>query len=200
MKRLGFYKIYYTVTDRSFADHIVWFPKDRKKAWRKGQFKTSKTERKISLVLQCLYLSCAVVFCALRKFSYVPAFSLLFILSSLITEFSFLWMELLYRIFNRKHLCSALLYQSFLGNTGELWAMIKPFASKKISSIVQIGGSPLYRKFQVTCRKNEARVYIRLSPGRITVISGSRKISLKQFSSPTDLGQSVAEALHTITK
>ena len=52
MKRLAFYKEYYELTNRIYADRTIWSAKGREHAWRKGKILTSKTERRILVAAQ----------------------------------------------------------------------------------------------------------------------------------------------------
>ena len=96
MSRKDFYKLYYTITDRMFSDHVIWTNEDREQAWRKRQNRMSKIERKISIVFQYLALLAAIIgFCA-GEYTVGVATVVLFLLSCALTDFSVVKIEVLY--------------------------------------------------------------------------------------------------------
>ena len=68
MKRTDFYIEYYNRTNRAFSDKIAWGKEEREEAWQKGQYLTSKLERKIFIVTQyIILLLCWIPVCFERR-------------------------------------------------------------------------------------------------------------------------------------
>ena len=118
MTRKEFYKKYYDETNRAFADKTVWSREEREEADRKGQHLISKRERKINLAVQylCLLL-CWVPLCFDKKtWVLIPCLILIGLLNSALTNFSFLKIELLYRVHQNGTVYGSLLHDAYFGN------------------------------------------------------------------------------------
>ena len=113
----AFLKEYYRITDRTYADRMIWFAKDRERAWQRGQYRMSKIERRISIALQYL----------IPIFSWLPLlwapdtwfcilFALLYgIINAILTDFSFIKIFFLYRLYFGGSVYGDVLYLAFLG-------------------------------------------------------------------------------------
>ena len=178
MKRWEFYRTYWRITDRVFADRTIWSAHDREQAWRRGQTRTSKLERKCGLALQYLALFGAVWLLVAGDGALGAVLLLLHLLSAWITDFSVVKMELLYGIYRRKNLFSQLLYQNFLGKTDGLWCAVKPLAKNRVSGFVRVGRGKLWVRYRVVFRKGHEDASIVVTPFGIRIRSREREYRL----------------------
>ena len=176
MKRFAFYKEYYQITNRTYADHIIWSAKDREQAWRKGQINTSKRERVVFIAAQyCALLATGILFVT-GNGRYGLIGCIIFLLSSLITDFSITKLELLYQIFTHNSLYASLLYKAFSGRIDDFWCLIQPKTKKKVSGFVRTNSNKFIAKYRVVFRKKRESVTIIISPFHIGVKSGAHKM------------------------
>ena len=124
MKRFAFYKEYYQITNRIYADHTIWSAENREQAWRKGQINTSKRERVVFIAAQyCALLATGILFVTGNGRHGIIG-CVMFLLSSLITDFSITKIELLYQIFTHNSPYASLLYKTFSGKIDNFWCLI----------------------------------------------------------------------------
>ena len=178
MKRWEFYRTYWRITDRSFADRTIWTAHDREMAWRKGQRFASKRERKAFLAAQYLMLFGAIWCLAAGKHTLCRVLLAAHLLDIGITDFSVVKMELLYGIYRRKNLFSQLLYQNFLGKTDGLWCAVKPLAKSRVSGFVRVGRGKLRVRYRVVFRKGHEDASIVVTPFGIRIRSREREYRL----------------------
>ncbi len=201
MKRSEFYREYYKITNRMFADHTVWSAKDRENAWRKGQINTSKTQRKIFIAVQYLILFSAVLTFLLGLNGYGIIGFVSFFLICLITDYSVIKIEVLYYIYNRNTIYSALLYQSFLGKSDELWQLVKTRTTKQVSGFVRLNRNKLNVKYRVIYRKNHQNIMIQLTPSSIIIKAESLNVRFRNSAlTLSELAEGIANALNSISK
>lgn len=192
MKRLEFYKKYYEITDRKYTDKIVWLAKDQEKYWRKGQFKISKAERRISIASQYGVLLATIILFVMGNYWGGAIGCLWFLFLSIITtDFSFIKIEALYHIFNRNNPYATLLYQAFLEKVLEL-----PQTKKQISGFVRKNRNKFVAKYDVIFRKKHEKVSLIIIPFKIKLKSKSLNIV---FNDPTkslaEISDGISEAL-----
>lgn len=138
MNRVDLFKAYYKKTDSHFTDHIILTRKDRELAWRKHQYGPSKFIRKLMIVEQYLLL---FVFCIIG--GYVRDALILcvgfglFFLDSLITEFSLIKIELLYRIYSKDNIYAKMLCRIFFCEAEAFFDLLKVKTKKYISGYVR---------------------------------------------------------------
>lgn len=169
MSRKDFYKLYYAITDRMFSDHVIWTNENREQAWRKGQINLSKIGRKISIAFQYLALSAAIISFWVGEYAVAAATGLLFLLGSVVTDFSVVKIEILYAIYRRKNAFCALLYMVFRSGLDEVWSFVKPKVGKVVSGFVPEWKGKLWAKYSVIYRKERREAVIWLYPNKIVV-------------------------------
>ena len=196
MSRKDFYKLYYTITDRMFSDHVIWTNEDREQAWRKGQILMSKIERKISIVFQYLALLAAIIgFCA-GEYAVGVATVVLFLLSSALTDFSVVKIEVLYAVYRRKNVFSALLYMVFQSGLDEFWHLVKPSVGKTVSGFLPQWKCKLWAKYSVIYRKQREKALIWLYPNKIVVKTENGKHTITdQTLSMQELAEQISDIL-----
>ncbi len=171
MKRFAFYKEYYRITNRIYADHTIWSAKDREQVWRKGQIYTSKTERGIFVVAQYCILLVTGVLLVTENSRYGIIGFVMFLLSALITDFSIVKIEMLYHVFSRSNPYASLLYKAFAGKVDDFWCLILPATKKKVSGFVRMNRSKFIAQYRVVFRKKRESVTLIISPFRIRLRS-----------------------------
>lgn len=182
MKRSAFYKEYYESTNRIFADRTVWSAKDRETAWRKGQIYTTKTERWIVIVAQyCILLATGISF-ATGNSGYGIIGCAAFLLCSIISDFSILKIEMLYRIFSHNTPYSIMLYQAFSGKADDFWRLVQPNTKKIVSGFVRTNRNKFVVKYRVVFRRKREIATVIITPFNVVLKSEIRKIV---FDDPT---------------
>lgn len=181
MKRRDFYITYYDRTNRTFSDKTVWGKEERERAWRKGQYLTSKLERKIFIVVQYLVLlSCWIPMCFdCGAWVVVPIALLLFLLHSFITDFSIIKIELLYLIYRNNNIYCSLLYDIFLGNLTDFLQELKRSSKKKVTGFVFGGGGKFYGKYYAVCRNKHNNIALCFKRDRVIVTVNKKKHRIK---------------------
>ena len=194
-----FYKEYYKITNRIYADHIIWSAKDREHAWRKGQINTSKTERVVFITAQYCGLLAAGILFETGNSQYGIFGYVMFLLSLLITDFSITKIELLYQLFTHNSLYASLLYKAFSGKIDGFWCLIQPKVKKKVSGFVRINRNKFIVKYRVVFRKKHEGVSIIISPFHIRVktekhntVFNDTKVTI------TQLADGVSEVLNSL--
>ena len=196
MSRKNFYKLYYTITDRKFSDHVIWTNEDREQAWRKGQINLSKIERKISIGLQYVALLAAIISFWVGEYAVGVATGVLFLLNSALTDFSVVKIEVLYAVYRRKNAFSALLYMVFRSGLDEFWSFVKPRVGKKVSGFLPEWKCKLWAKYSVIYRKQRVKSVIWLYPNKIVVKTESGKHNITDRTlSMQDLAEQIADIL-----
>ena len=199
MNRLAFYKEYYKITNRIYADHTIWSAKDREYAWRKGQINTSKTERVVFITAQyCALLAAGILFMT-RIGRYGIIGCVMFLLGSLITDFSIAKIELLYQVFTHNSTYASLLFKAFSGKIDDFWCLIQPYTKKKVSGFVRINRSKFVAKYRVVFRKKREGVSIIISPFHIRVKTEKHNIVLNDTKvTITQIADGVSEILNSL--
>ena len=196
MSRKDFYKLYYTITDRMFSDHVIWTNEDREQAWRKGQILMSKIERKISIVFQYLALLAAIIGFCVGEYTVGVATVVLFLLSSALTDFLVVKIEVIYAVYRRKNVFSALLYMVFRSGLDEFWSFVRPGVGKKVSGFVPEWKCKLWAKYSVIYRKQRVKAVILLCPNKIVVKTENGKHTITDRTlSMQDLAEQIADIL-----
>lgn len=178
MKRFTFYKEYYEITNRLYADHTIWSAKEREQSWRKGQIIISKRERVAFIAAQYCALLMAGILFVTGNGRYGIIGCLMFLLNSLITDFSITKIELLYQIFTHDSLYASLLYNAFSGRLDDFWCLIKSETKKNVSGFVRINGNKFIAKYRVVFRNKREAVTIIISPFNIRLKSETHNIVL----------------------
>ena len=199
MNRLAFYKEYYKITNRIYADHAIWSAKDREHAWRKGQINTSKTERVVFITAQyCALLAAGILFVT-RIGRYGIIGCVMFLLGSLITDFSITKIELLYQVFTHNSTYASLLFKAFSGKIDDFWCLIQPNTKKTVSGFVRINRSKFVAKYRVVFRKKHEGVSIIISPFHIRVKTEKHNIVLNDTKvTITQIADGVSEVLNSL--
>ena len=178
MSRWEFYKLYYTTTDRIFSDHVIWKNEDREQAWQKGQIRISKIGRKISIVFQYLSILAAIISFCVGEYAVGVATGLLFLLGSALADFSIVKIEVLFAIYRRNNVFSALLYMVFRSGLDEFWALVKPKVGKAVSGFAPEWKGKLWAKYSVVYRKQRVKAAILLHPNKIVVKTENGKYTI----------------------
>lgn len=178
MKRFTFYKEYYEITNRLYANHTIWSAKEREQSWRKGQINTSKRERAVFIAAQYCTLLVAGILFMTGNGRYGIIGCVMFLLSSLITDFSITKIELLYQIFTHNSLYASLLYNAFSGRLDDFWCLIKSETKQNVSGFVRINRNKFIAKYRVVFRNKREAVTIIISPFNIRLKSETHNIVL----------------------
>lgn len=157
MSRREFYKLYYTITDRTFSDHVILTEEDREQAWRKRQILMSKIGRKISIAFQYLALFAAFISFCVGEYAVGVVMVVLFLLNSALADFSVVKIEVIYAIYRRKNAFSALLYMAFRSGLDEFWSLVKHRVGKAVSGFVPEWKGKLWAKYLVIYRKKRGK-------------------------------------------
>lgn len=181
MQRKDFYIEYYNRTNRFFSDKIIWGNKEREDAWRKGQRRTSKLERKIFIIFQYLVLLlCWIPMCfECELWVAVPIAILLFLLQSYITDFSIVKIEILYLIYSKNSVYCSLLHDIFLGSYAEFFDQLTRYTKKEVTGYVCIGGRKFFGKFRAVCRNKNKRIVLRFQMNCAIVTINKKKFVIK---------------------
>lgn len=199
VKRLEFYKEYYRVTDKDFADFWILTGKDVRYARDKGWRRTSKTERKVMILLQYLALVAAIVCFLLGKANYGLIGCLWFLLSIPVTDFSLLEMELLYRVFCRNTPYAILLHLAFFRKLDSFWQLVMPGAKKRSSGFVRWRDLRFAVTYRVILRKSTQRVFLSIRPNGVKLFTRSHKVIFDDPALPLEaLAEQIAEALSAL--
>ena len=199
LKRGDFYKEYYRETDRVFADFLILTGKDVRYAWDKGWRRTSKTERKVLIVLQYLALLGGLVCFLLGESRYGVIGCLWFVLSVFVTDFSLLEMEALYRVYRNNTPYAMLLHLAFFRKLDSFWQLILPNAKKRSSGFVRWMDLRLSVTYRVVLRKSTRRVFLTVRPNCVKLWTKSYKVVFDDPTMPLEtLACSIAEALQEL--
>ena len=199
MKRFAFYKTYYKMTNRIYADHIIWSAENREQARRKGQIYISKAERGILVAAQYLFLLAAGISFAVGNYQIGIVCCAVFPLCSLITDFSILKIEMLYHLFSLDNPYSALLYQVFLGKANDFWCLTLPGAKKKVSGFVRMNRNKFVAKYSVVFRIKREIVTVIITPFHIRIKSETRNIVIKDAAATLpQIADSISEILNAL--
>lgn len=171
MKRKDFYNQYYERTNESFSDKITWGKKERLDAWRKRQLPFSKFERKIYIIIQyfILFLCWIPVCFDGNLWIVIPIAFIISLLSSLITDFSFIKIEMLYHIYSKDNSYSSILYDIFIGNFTYFISDLKGLTSKKVTGYVFKIGGKFYCKYFAVCRNKDSIILLTFKRNKILV-------------------------------
>ena len=199
MKRFAFYKEYYQITNRIYADHTIWSAKSREQAWRKGQINTSKRERVVFITAQYCALLVAGILFVTGNGRHGIIGCVMFLLSSLITDFSITKMELLYHLFTHNSPYASLLYKTFSGKIDSFWGLIQPKAKKKVSGFVRINRNKFVAKYRVVFRKEHESVTLIISPFNIKLKSETDNIVFNDITATlTQIADGISEVLNSL--
>ena len=199
MKRFAFYKEYYQITNRIYADHTIWSAENREQAWRKGQINTSKRERVVFIAAQyCALLATGILFVTGNgRHSIIGC--VMFLLSSLITDFSITKIELLYQIFTHNSPYASLIYKTFSGKIDNFWCLIQPKVKKKVSGFVRINRNKFVAKYRVVFRKKHKSVILIISPFNIKLKSETDNIVFNDITATlTQIADGISEVLNSL--
>ena len=199
MKRFAFYKEYYQISNRIYADHIIWSAEDREQAWRKGRINTSKRERVVFIAAQyCALLATGILFVTGNGRHGIIG-CIMFLLSSLITDFSITKIELLYQIFTLNSPYALLLYKAFSGKIDDFWGLIQPKTKKKVSGFVRINRNKFVAKYRVVFREKHESVTIIISPFNVRVKTEAHSVVFNDTKATiTQISDGISEALNSL--
>lgn len=199
MKRFAFYKEYYQITNRIYADHTVWSAENREQAWRKGQINISKKERVVFIAAQYCALFATGILFVTGNCQYGIIGCVMYLLSFLITDFSIAKIELLYQVFKHNSPYASLLYKTFSGKIDDFWCLIQPKIKNKVSGFVRINRNKFVAKYRVVFRKKHKSVTIIISPFNIKLKSETDNIVFNDATATlTQIAEGVAEGLNAL--
>jgi hypothetical protein len=156
----------------------------------------SKIERKISIVFQYLALLAAIIGFCVGEYTVGVATVVLFLLSSALTDFLVVKIEVIYAVYRRKNVFSALLYMVFRSGLDEFWSFVKPRVGKKVSGFVPEWKCKLWAKYSVIYRKQRVKAVILLCPNKIVVKTENGKHTITDRTlSMQDLAEQIADIL-----
>ena len=182
MKRRDFYAEYYGRTDRAFADRTIWGAKEREAARRKGQRLTSKFERKVFIVTQYLtLLSCFIPICFHRA-AWVVVPVALFGLQAVLTDFSFLKIELLYAVYRKDTVYRSVLHDLFLGKFSDFLNELQRATKKEVTGYVFQSGGKFYGKYIAVCRSKNKKVVLKFQRNAVVVTANEKTAAIRDAS------------------
>lgn len=197
MTRAFFYKKYYELTNKIYADRTIWFAKNREYERRKGRISTSKTERAVFIMAQYFVLIATGIISIVRHNGVIVIGCIYSLLTSLITDFSILKIEILYHLFSLRNPYASLLQKDFLGTIDDFWCPIKSNTKKTVSGFVRTNISKFVAKYDVVFRKKKAPVTIIIRPFRIVIKSADQTIVLKDpKATESQIATDISEILH----
>ncbi len=181
MKRRDFYVEYYNRTNRAFSDKVVWGKEEREEAWRKGQYLTSKRERKIFIVTQYLILLLSWIPMCFHRGSWVVVTIalILFLLQSLTTDFSVIKIEWLYFIYRKNNVYCSVLYDIFLGKFTDYLDELKRLTKKKVTGYVFKSGGKFYGKYGAVCRDKNNKITLTFKRNSVVVVINEKAFVMK---------------------
>ena len=199
MKRFALYKEYYQITNRIYADHTIWSAENREQAWRKGQINISKRERVVFIAAQyCALLAAGILFMTGNSRHGIIG-CVMFLLGSLITDFSITKIELLYQIFTHNSPYASLFYKTFSGKIDRFWGLIQTKVKKKVSGFVRINRNKFVAKYRVVFRKKHESVTIIISPFNIKMKSETDNIVFNDATATlTQIADDITEVLNAL--
>ena len=182
MKRTDFYIEYYNRTNRAFSDKIAWGKEEHEEAWQKGQYLTSKLERKIFIVTQYIVLLlCWIPVCFERRaWVVVPIALIWFFLQSLITDFSIIKIEWLYSVYCKNNVYCSVLHDIFLGNFDDFLAQLKRATKKQVTGYYLDRGGRFYGKYCAICRNKDNKIAVIFKRNRVAVIINEKTFVIKE--------------------
>ena len=171
MKRKDFYREYFKRTNEVFSDKYIWSQKEREKARKKRQIYISKLERKIFIAIQYLILLlCWVPMCFDSSlWVVIPIALFISALEFLVTDFSFIKIELLYSIYRKNDAYASMLYDIFIGNFAEFLEKLKSATKKKVTGYVFWSGGKFYGKYFAVCRSKNDKIVLMFKRNRVIV-------------------------------
>lgn len=192
MKRADFYKEYYRVTDRIFADKLCMTGEDDKKAWQKGQVNTSKSERKFFIYWQYgVFVAAFVQLLFFKNIFMLVSGLVLSVLSALITNFSIAKIEWLYLICNRDSVYGGILHKIFTEDFGD--DQLSRRLKKQCRGLFKYG----FGRY----RDVDGRVKIVFGSAKVTVVKdGKKHILKKKYSSEEELISDIVDTVCHITE
>ena len=199
MGRKEFYIAYYNRTNRAFSDKIIWGKEEREEAWRKGQCLTSKSERKIFIIIQYIYLLvCWVPMCFdLRLWVVAPIALLLFFAQSIITDFSMIKVEWLYFIYRQNNVYSSVLCDIFFGNFTNFLDKLKRLTKKKVIGYVRNNGGKFCVKYCAVCRNKSSMIAMTFKRNRVVVkVNEKTHVMKKPLSTKEELTDALAAIIN----
>ena len=189
MKRADFYKEYYRVTDRVFADKLCMTGEDVEKARQKGQGKISKLERRFFIYWQYgVFIAC---FVQLLFFKNILMLVLGLIISAVlvpITNFSIVKMELLYLICNRDSVYGGILHKIFTDDFENTREQLSRRIKKHCRGLIKYG----FGRY----RDVDGSVKIIFGSNKVIVVKGGKKhILKKKYSSEEELISDIVDTV-----
>ena len=194
MKRADFYKEYYRVTDRIFADKLCMTGEDSKKAWQKGQVNTSKSERKFFIYWQYgVFVAAFVQLLFFKNIFMLVSGLVLSVLFALITNFSIIKIEWLYLICNRDGVYGGILHKIFTEDFGDTWDQLSRRLKKQCRGFIKYG----FGRY----RDADVRVKIIFGSTKVTVVKGDKRHILnKKYSSEEELISDIVDTVRSMTE
>lgn len=194
MKRADFYKEYYRVTDRIFADKLCMTGEDDKKARQKGQVNTSKSERKLFIYWQYgVFVAAFVQLLFFKNIFMLVSGLVLSVLFALITNFSIVKIEWLYLICNRDSVYGGILHKIFTEDFGDTMDQLSRRLKKQCGGFIKYGFG---RYIDV-----DGRVKIIFGSTKVTVVKdGKKHILKKKYSSEEELISDIVDTVRSMTE
>lgn len=192
MKRADFYKEYYRVTDRIFADKLCMTREDEEKARQKGQGKISKFERKFFICWQYgVFVAAFVQLLFFKNIFMLVSGLVLSVLFALITNFSIVKIEWLYLICNRDSVYGRILHKIFTEDFGD--DQLSRRFKKQCRGFIKYG----FGRY----RDVDGRVKIIFGSAKVTVVKGGKRHILnKKYSSEEELISDIVDTVRSMTE
>lgn len=192
MKRADFYKEYYRVTDRVFADKLCMTGEDVEKARQKGQVNTSKSERKFFIYGQYgVFVAAFVQLLFFKNIFMLVSGLVLSVLFALITNFSIIKIEWLYLICNRDSVYGGILHKIFTEDFGD--DQLSRRLKKQCRGFIKYG----FGRY----RDVDGRVKIVFGSTKVTVVKdGKKHILKKKYSSEEELISDIVDTVRSMTE
>jgi hypothetical protein len=200
MTRKEFYDKYYEKTDRRFGDKFVWgrcgYSEENN---RKGQLQFSKLERKIYIILNYISLFVFVGFCIFANsfWIYSPIVIILHILYSIITDFSIIKIEMLYRIHKTKTVYCSVLCKVFSGEWSSSLDSLKRLTKRTVLGFYKKSGGKFWGKYCAICRNKNNSIIINFKVRCVDVKINNQVLTInKPFDSEEQLILEIASVIN----
>ncbi len=189
MTRKEFYPEYYERTNSFFSNHIVWGKKEDEDAWKKHQGRISKLERKVFIAVQyLLILLCWVpVIIDISLWEVIPIILVLSAINSVLTDFSFIKIEILYRIYKKDNVYCAILYEIFRGDFEPFLKDLNKSTNKVTTGYFRETRGKIYEKYSAFCHDKNKKIVLIFRMNKVVLKLDGKKYVINNKELTKDL-------------
>ena len=187
MTRKEFFLKYYEITNIIFADKPSFSRYITREEWQKGQIGgTTKRGRRFCIILQYLIpaLSWIPMLSDKDYWIYIPIALFFGALISFITDFSFIKIEVLYRVYRKNNIYASLLYEMFCRNFDSFLQDLQRITKKNTKGycFVFLKSTDLRQTYEALCRKEGKRILLVFKPKCVVVKINGEKLVINDMS------------------